>query len=363
MKLNINLIFFISKNIHNNFVKIYNEILLKNKGNKKNLFNTLKISIKEKIKKELKEKIENKKIFEETFDKLYNTIFKKFEKIIKVKKDTQKLNLKNIKTFKSVIYPVSCIKILNENNLNIENIGKFKIREKININEKIIMFQFKILNKGFEVILTINREIKKYEKTNKIIGIDLGLRKFLVGSNKEIIKKPNYMEEYENKIIPLQQEISKIREDNPKNWKEDIQREKKKKELGRIFEKIINKREDFIKKVIHYLLKNYDIVVIEKLKIQKMMVSKSMEKTQRKINNKKWVDNSFYKFTEKLKTKAKMVGKEIKEVEPHYTSKTCYNCNSIKSNLGKNEIFECEKCNYKEDRDYNAALNILNKIK
>ena len=43
----------------------------------------------------------------------------------------------------------------------------------------------------------------------------------------------------------------------------------------------------------------------------------------------------------------------------YYTSMTCGRCGNLKYNLGRNEIYECEKCNLKIDRDYNGSRNIL----
>ena len=42
-----------------------------------------------------------------------------------------------------------------------------------------------------------------------------------------------------------------------------------------------------------------------------------------------------------------------------YTSMTCGNCGIRNKQLGGNETFYCEKCNFETHRDINGARNIL----
>lgn len=58
-----------------------------------------------------------------------------------------------------------------------------------------------------------------------------------------------------------------------------------------------------------------------------------------------------------------MYGKELKKVDPRYTSKTCSSCGYINYDLKLyDRIWTCPNCDIIHDRDINASINILNKI-
>lgn len=56
--------------------------------------------------------------------------------------------------------------------------------------------------------------------------------------------------------------------------------------------------------------------------------------------------------------KATSLGKKVDDVSEHFTSKTCYRCAGM-TDIGKSKVFECSYCGYIQDRDINAAYNIL----
>ncbi len=68
---------------------------------------------------------------------------------------------------------------------------------------------------------------------------------------------------------------------------------------------------------------------------------------------------SHYKFQCRLQHKAKQYGTNIIVATEEYTSKTCGKCGEIDEKLGSKKVFNCKKCKYKIDRDYNGARNLL----
>ena len=66
-----------------------------------------------------------------------------------------------------------------------------------------------------------------------------------------------------------------------------------------------------------------------------------------------------YEFRRQLEYKTKKYGIELVLADRWYpSSKTCYRCGTIKSDLKlKDRVFKCD-CGYEEDRDLNAALNL-----
>ena len=73
-------------------------------------------------------------------------------------------------------------------------------------------------------------------------------------------------------------------------------------------------------------------------------------------------DVSWNKFASMMKYKAEWAGKEVVFVNPRNTSKTCSNCGYIQNMPLEKRIYDCPECNLVLDRDYNAAINILNRV-
>jgi transposase len=61
---------------------------------------------------------------------------------------------------------------------------------------------------------------------------------------------------------------------------------------------------------------------------------------------------------EKLENMCKSRGNNYKVITEENTSKTCTGCGKKKEDLGSSEVYKCEKCKIKIDRDVNASRNI-----
>ena len=105
------------------------------------------------------------------------------------------------------------------------------------------------------------------------------------------------------------------------------------------------------------LVNLYDFIGVETLAVKNMIKNKSLSKA---IANVSWSDiisKIEYKMTEKQ-------GHLIKIDQFYPSSKTCSNCGSVKQEIPLEiRTYECEHCSYVEDRDINAAKNILAEAK
>lgn len=197
-------------------------------------------------------------------------------------------------------------------------------------------------------------------KTNAIIGIDLGVKKFAAMSNGSYIEPENNFRKLESKLAKEQQKLSrKIK--FTKNWN------KQKKKVEAVHKRIANKRNDFLQKQSTILSKNHAVVFVEALKITNMTRSATgtIESPGRKVYaksglNKSILDQGWGKFKNQLKYKLDWHGGRLVEIAPNYTSQKCYSCGYIdKLNRTKQEKFCCVRCGYEENADINAAKNIL----
>ena len=200
--------------------------------------------------------------------------------------------------------------------------------------------------KYFVSILT-EQEYIPVSKTNQSVGIDLGIKDFLVLSNGTKIKNHRFLKHYERSLKLNQQSLSR------KTIKSN-RYEKQRLKVARIHEKITNSRMDLIHKTTTNLIKQFDIIYLEDLNIKGMMKNHKLSKA---IS-----DVSWGKFIDVLEYKALWNDKQIIHIDRFFpSSKTCSKCGWINNNLTlKDRTWICLKCGEKHDRDFNAATNILN---
>ena len=195
------------------------------------------------------------------------------------------------------------------------------------------------------VSILVEKEYQPVQKTNKSVGIDLGLKDFIITSDGLKIKNHKFLKHYEKLLKINQQSLSR-------KTTRSNRYEKKRLRVARIYEKISNSRIDLIHKTTSILIKNYDIIYLEDLNIKGMIKNHKLAKS---INDVAWG-----KFIQILSYKSIWNDKQIIKIDRFFpSSKTCSKCGWIKNDLTlKDRTWIC-KCGEKHDRDLNAATNIL----
>lgn len=183
-----------------------------------------------------------------------------------------------------------------------------------------------------------NQELYKVEG-DRIISLDPGIRKFLVGYDPKG-KSIFIGEEGQKKIIPKLLYIDTLENKKDKliEWK-----------------KIKGYVNELQWKTINYLIKNYDVILLPTFETSKMIKSRKLGRLTKRMMNM----YSFYKFKEKLKYKCNIYGKKLIIVDESYTSCTCGVCGEINKELGGGETYKCNNCETEIDRDQNGSRNIL----
>ena len=200
--------------------------------------------------------------------------------------------------------------------------------------------------KYFVSILT-EMEYTPVSKTNQSVGIDLGIKDFLVLSNGTKIKNHRFLKYYERTLKLNQKYLSR-------KTKGSTRYEKQRIKVARIHEKITNSRMDLIHKTTNDLVKQFDTIYLEDLNVKGMMKNHKLSKA---IS-----DVSWGKFIDTLEYKSVWNDKQIIHIDRFFpSSKTCHHCGWINNNLTlKDREWKCEKCGNVVDRDLNASINILN---
>ena len=200
--------------------------------------------------------------------------------------------------------------------------------------------------KYFVSILT-EKEYTPSVKTNQSVGIDLGIKDFLVLSNGTKIKNHRFLKHYERLLTKNQKHLSRKTKGSNRYEKQRIK-------AAKIHEKITNSRMDLIHKTTLNLVNQFDAICLEDLNVKGMMKNHKLAKA---IG-----DVSWGKFIETLTYKAEWNKKEIIHIDRFFpSSKTCSKCGWINNSLTlKDRTWTCTDCGEVLDRDFNAAINILN---
>lgn len=203
---------------------------------------------------------------------------------------------------------------------------------------------------------TLNKKVIKEVST---IGIDLGLKSFLVASDGTTFDNPRHLKKAMDRLKYAQSRFSRYKGKATKR------------KLSRLHEEVASKRRDFLHKASSQLVKNHDSIAIEDLDIKGMMKrndplpdgnggylpngQKEKSKKSQSIGDAGWG-----MFVEMLRYKAEWQGKNILQIgrfDP--SSKTCSSCGWIYRELSLEEReWRCRSCGVHHDRDRNAALNI-----
>lgn len=181
---------------------------------------------------------------------------------------------------------------------------------------------------------------KKNIKEKTTIGIDLGIKTFIVASNGQEFDNPKYLRKAQSKLKYVQRKYSKNKGKRTKH------------RLAILHEKVANQRKYFLHKVSSELIKNHDSIAIETLQVSNMLKNHCLAQS---ISDAGWGT-----FVTMLEYKAEWYGKNILKIgtfEP--SSKTCSCCGNINKELTlKDREWTCECCGTLLNRDVNAAINV-----
>ena len=198
---------------------------------------------------------------------------------------------------------------------------------------------------------------KKIQNNNNFgIGIDIGLKEFAVCSNGSIyqnINKKNNIKKIEKKLKREQKKLSRKTISIKKGKSTQKNFVKQKLKIQKLYKRLTNIRTDYLNKTINSIVKTKpSFIVIEDLNILGMMKNKYLSKAI--------AQQKFSEFKIKLINKCKENNIELRIVDRWYpSSKLCHNCGNIKKDLKLSDrTYICSKCDYVEDRDINASLNL-----
>ena len=236
-----------------------------------------------------------------------------------------------------------CFKIII-NKLQILGFLKSKIKLKgLNQLKDIIKTRnawlFKEAN-NYYISICCDVEVEHHIKTNKQVGIDMGIKDNVTLSNGEKF----------NCSIGESEQIKRLQKKLARSQKGSKNRYKIKLKLQKAYRKITNQKKDFANKLVHKLDVNYDLIVWQNELISKW--------------HKGWFGKQVQysclgMFKQKLEQRMKEETNRFIELDSKYpTTKLCPSCGCLNNISLADRIYKCD-CGYIMDRDIHSANNML----
>ena len=181
--------------------------------------------------------------------------------------------------------------------------------------------------------------------SNSIVGIDLGIKNFLVTSHNEKIK--NTIKFNEKRLRGLQRWLSRCKLGSKNRYKIKLK-------IQKLFMKIKNARKFLLHTITNKLIKENDIIAVESLDVKGMQQNHYIAKSLTK--------NPISEIIRVLNYKAIWYNKRLIEIDRYYPSSQLCNVCDYQNRKVKDlsvRSWQCPQCGHIHDRDLNAAINIM----
>ena len=200
-------------------------------------------------------------------------------------------------------------------------------------------------NKYFVSVLVEVTFTKLNKTPASVVGLDLGIKDFVVTSNGEKLK--NEVKVNEKRLKGLQKALARCKQGSKNRYKIKMK-------IQRLYLKIRNARKHMIHTLTNKILKEDDIIAVETLDVKSMYQVHDIAKH---LNNVPIGD-----FLRVLKYKAEWQGKKVIEVDKYFaSSQTCNRCGYKNKEVKDLSVrkWTCPRCGINHDRDFNASVNIM----
>lgn len=185
----------------------------------------------------------------------------------------------------------------------------------------------------------------KVKESYYTVGIDLGIKDFVITSDGEVFDNLHFKKNESKKLVRLQKQLSR-------KQKGSNNRNKARIKLAKAYKKISDKKEYYLHQVSNYLIDENQVICMEDLNVSGMLRNHCLAESIQEMN--------FGEFRRILEYKSNWYGRKIVFIDRFYpSSKTCNHCGYINKTLKLSDRqWVCPDCGEIIERDYNAALNI-----
>jgi putative transposase len=193
-----------------------------------------------------------------------------------------------------------------------------------------------------------------------MIGVDRGVADTLATSDGQLLHAPVLTPMERARLARLQRRLARRK-------KGSRRRERAKRALARLRARDADRAKDWIEKSTTSLVRDYDLVAIEDLRVKAITRSArgTIDAPGRNVGAKSGLNREILAqrwglFARRLSDKAALAGVAVVKVNPVNTSRRCHACGHVAAENRKNQaVFSCVICGHLAHADVNAAMNIL----
>ena len=268
---------------------------------------------------------------------------------------------KSKKNRQSIQYPQS-VKVIDKCLKFPGRVGtvKAKLHRSIEGAIKTVTISMTPSGKYYASILTeLKGDTTASNTDGKVAGIDLGLKDFAIvndGIKTSKFANPKHLAKHERNLKRKQQKLARKK-------KGSFAREKARKLVAKVYERVSNVRQDYLHKLSRKLVDDNQVIVVENLNIKGMVRNHKPRSVARRYDeaiSKAISDVGWGMFVNFLEYKLEREGKRLVEIDRWFpSSKLCSNCHYQMSEMPLDvRTWICPNCGASHDRDGNAAINI-----
>ncbi len=250
---------------------------------------------------------------------------------------------KNYSRMRSYVYPQMLKNPLRKDAVKLPQLGWVKMRMSRQYPDGFELKQARIVRRasGYFVILSLQLDVNIPLPSlhGHVIGIDLGLEKFLATSDGQFVARPKFFNSLHRKLELLQRRL-KNKNKGSKNRRKLAQK------IARVHQRISDTRKDFHFKTAHHLCNQAQTLIAENLNLKAMSKGMLCKHT---------LDAGFGQFLNILSWTCWKRGAHFAKVDPNGTSQICPKCDAqVKKDLSI-RVHHCLECGYTTHRDVAAA--------
>lgn len=229
---------------------------------------------------------------------------------------------------------------------------RFRKNKKLTeLSEEIINATITKTSSGkYFVSVTCKAEVRQLPETKNMVGYDLGIITFAIGSNGDIIENPRYFQREQKRLKKHQRKLSRMVKGSNNFNKQRIK-------IACQHEHVANMRKDFLHKESTRIVRENQVICLEDLQVREMLRDGKHKKMSKLISDAGWRT-----FRNMIQYKSDWYGRLAVIIDKEYPSSAkCSACGNVNPMLTLNmRKWKCPECDTIHDRDENASQNILN---
>lgn len=245
--------------------------------------------------------------------------------------------------------------------VRLQGIGHVRVHQHRPVRGRVKTISVKREGRRWYVILACDDvPAEPLPATGAVVGLDMGVASLATTSDGEHLANPRHLAATADRLAAAQRDLARKKRGSKRRLKAVAR-------VAALHAKVRRQRLDHAHKAALDLVRNYDVIVHEDLRIANMTRSASgtidnpgRNVAQKSGLNRSILDAGWGVFLTILAHKAESAGRELIAVNPANTSRTCARCGHCAAeNRVTQAEFACTACGHTAHADVNAAENIL----